>query len=108
MRTYTHGLTRSLERTAAPLLRSTPGGSSEAPRALHRSCRRLSLSSGVRRIRACEARVGRFGLAFVADLARVASLGLSLHTEDAERVRVGTVAGGPALAASRREQAGEF
>jgi hypothetical protein len=40
-------LTRSLERTAAPLLRSTPGDSSAAPRALRHSCRRLSLSSGV-------------------------------------------------------------
>jgi hypothetical protein len=40
-------LTRSLERTAVPLLRFMPGGSSDAPRALHCSCRRLSLSSVV-------------------------------------------------------------
>jgi hypothetical protein len=38
--------TRSVERTAAPLLRSTPSGSSRVPRALHRPCRRRSLTSG--------------------------------------------------------------
>lgn len=36
--------TMSPERTAAPLLRSTLGGSSDAHRALHRHCRRLALS----------------------------------------------------------------
>jgi hypothetical protein len=41
-------------------------------------------------------------LACVADLARVASLGLSPHTEGAQRV--GIVAGRLALATSRREQ----
>lgn len=33
---------QALERAAAPLLRSTPGGSSDAPRALHRPGRRLA------------------------------------------------------------------
>jgi hypothetical protein len=48
--------------------------------------------------------MGRLGLAFAAALARVASPGLSLHTEGAQRVGVGIVASWPALAASRREQ----
>jgi len=39
--------TKSVERTATPLLGSTPGGDSGVPRALHRSCRRRSLTSGV-------------------------------------------------------------
>jgi hypothetical protein len=42
---------RSLERTAAPPLRSRLGGNSGAPRALHRPSRRLSLSSVVSPLR---------------------------------------------------------
>jgi hypothetical protein len=38
-------------RTAAPLLRSAPGGSSDAPFTLYRPCRRRSLTSGVLRMR---------------------------------------------------------
>jgi hypothetical protein len=48
--------------------------------------------------------MGRLGLACVADLARVASPGLSPQTEGAQRVGVGIVAGRLALAASQREQ----
>jgi len=59
-------------------------------------------------MRAREARVGRFGFAFVAHLASVARVGLSPHTEGAQRVGVGLVAGRPALATSRTEQAGEL
>jgi hypothetical protein len=36
----------ALQRTAAPLLRSERGGNLDAPRALHRPCRRRSLSLG--------------------------------------------------------------
>ena len=41
----------ALQRTAAPLFRSERGGNSRVPRALHRSCRRLSLSLGLGRMR---------------------------------------------------------
>jgi hypothetical protein len=42
------GANKSVERTAAPLLRSTLGVGSGAPRALHRPCPRRSLTSHVR------------------------------------------------------------
>jgi len=40
-----HVILESVEQTAAPLFRSTPGGNSGVPRALHRPCRQRSLGS---------------------------------------------------------------
>ena len=45
------GLTKSVERTGAPLLRSAVGASLGVPRALHRPSRRRSLTPGVGRNR---------------------------------------------------------
>jgi hypothetical protein len=72
------GLTKALDR----MTRSAGQASLAFGHRWRRSSSSVSLV--VRRIRAREARVGRLGLACVADLARVASLGLSPHTEGAK------------------------
>ena len=46
-------------RTAAPLFRSTLGGNSSAPRALHGHCRRRSLTSAVRPLKASPVKLRR-------------------------------------------------
>jgi hypothetical protein len=53
--------TKSVERTAALLLRSTLGGASRVPRALHCFCRRGSLTSVVRRLASVAIQTGSPG-----------------------------------------------